>query len=94
MQAFEAEAFVTELDFTGVDQLTDLYFWALKVKCGQSTVCKTLEKLTVQGCLYLTDDAVTQISKTFPNLKEVNLSKFIIKFSLQGAGPVGMYKIS
>ena len=72
MQIIEASTSVTELDFTGVDQLTDLYFWALSVKCNNSIACKILEKLTVQGCLYLTDDAVTQISQTLPNLKEVN----------------------
>lgn len=73
MQSFELETQISEVDLTGVDQLTDLFFWAVSVKCGNSPQCKTLEKLTLQGCLYLTDDAILQISTTFPGLREVQL---------------------
>eukprot|EP00747_Dinoflagellata_sp_TGD_P206330 gnl/TRDRNA2_/TRDRNA2_80056_c0_seq1.p1 gnl/TRDRNA2_/TRDRNA2_80056_c0~~gnl/TRDRNA2_/TRDRNA2_80056_c0_seq1.p1 ORF type:complete len:356 (+),score=28.92 gnl/TRDRNA2_/TRDRNA2_80056_c0_seq1:68-1135(+) len=58
-----------ELDFSGYANLTDSDIQALLVGCGAG-----LSMLVLSGCQSLTDESLSTIAKSCPNLQTVNLA--------------------
>lgn len=66
-------ATVEFLDLTGVEQLTDVFFAAIQFLHKNSLFCKNLLRITLQGCIHITDLGVKFMSETFPRLQTVSL---------------------
>ena len=73
-------ASVKGLDLTGVEQLTDAFFFMMQFLHQDSPFCRKLESLTLVGCLHITDLSVVYITQLFPNLKQVIFFIFFCTF--------------
>ena len=67
---------VTELDFSGLDQLTDDAFIVIKSKLQASSAAGykghlALRTVKCVGCVHITDYGVYTLAETFPSLEEV-----------------------
>jgi len=63
---------VSNLDLTGVEQLTDAFFIMLQ-HCHQSSgFCEHVDSLSLAGCLHITDLSIVYITSLFLNLKQAN----------------------
>ena len=66
------QSVVTELDFSGLDQLTDEAFFVLKESFKPGTKQQdAVQCVKCVGCVHITDFGVLQIAQTFPALQKV-----------------------
>ena len=62
---------VTGIDLTGVEPLTDMFFATMQSVCQEdSSQGRSLETLSLVGCIHITDLSVVYITQLFPNLKQ------------------------
>ena len=72
---------VSDLELTGVEQLTDAFFIVLQ-HCHQSSVfCEHMDSLSLAGCTHVTDLSVVYITSLFRNLKQASLPQNWEKFT-------------
>ena len=67
---------VTGIDLTGVEQLTDAFFIVMQFLCQDSSLCRSLESLSLVGCTHITDLSIVYITQFFPSLKQAILCNF------------------
>ena len=62
---------LVHLDLTGMDQITDMFFRFLLDKFHGNTF-RTMKKINLTGCHYLTDWGIKWMAEIFPALSEVS----------------------
>lgn len=70
LKSFENEC-VTELDFTGIQQLTDEAFVALRKVLLKTKLRETIVKVNCTGCTNITDFGVEHLAQALPFLTQV-----------------------
>ncbi|KAK2145844.1 hypothetical protein LSH36_652g01062, partial [Paralvinella palmiformis] len=65
---------INKLDFTGVQQLTDIFFQAVIVAHNNSLFLHSVEHINLQGCHHITDVGVSWMCDLFSNLKSVSVA--------------------
>jgi len=66
---------VTGIDLMGVEQLTDMFFVMMQFLCQEdSSLGRSLDTLSLVGCIHITDLSVVYMTQLFPNLKQAILS--------------------
>lgn len=58
------------LDFSGVDQLTDIVFRIFLEHWNEKTF-KLVQSVSLRGCVNITDIGIQWMAKCFPSLKQV-----------------------
>jgi len=69
-------AVLKDLDLTGVEQLTDMFFIMIQFLHRDSSFCRSLNNLSLAGCTHITDLSIIYITSLFPNLKQASLQYF------------------
>lgn len=68
----ESKQEVSELNFSGIQYLTDETFYGLlQRKASNKDIYEKIFRIDCSGCIHLTDQALKDIAITFPNLSEV-----------------------
>lgn len=66
---------MTGIDLMGVEQLTDMFFVMMQFLCQEdSSLGRSLDTLSLVGCIHITDLSVVYMTQLFPNLKQAILS--------------------
>jgi hypothetical protein len=62
---------VSTLDFSGIQQLTDDVFIALKKVVAKTRLRETIQNVYCTGCIHITDLGVGYMAQSLPSLQEV-----------------------
>ena len=62
---------ISTLDFSGIQQLTDDAFFALKKITQKTKLRGTVKRVYCTGCIYITDFGVGCLAQALPSLQEV-----------------------
>ena len=71
---FEASSgkVLAHLDFTGIDQVTDILFYLIKEQKNLATALAKVEHICIRGCYHVTDLGVYWMTEAFPSLTSVS----------------------
>ena len=70
---------IIRLDLSGVDQLTDMFFCAVRDQYQNTLFCRGLETICLQGCHHITDYGISVMAKLFFNLISVIYLNLLIQ---------------
>jgi hypothetical protein len=62
---------ISTLDFSGIQQLTDDVFVALKKVAAKTRLRETVRRVYCTGCIHITDLGVGFLAQSLPSLQEV-----------------------